>query len=282
MKVTLADPRGFCSGVNRALNILTTTVKNENEPIYAYHEIVHNMWVARDFQRRGVVFIDSLDAAPDGAILLFSAHGVSPQIRAEAAARKMKTIDATCPLVHRVHDLVRQYAADGYKIVLIGKKGHDEVVGTLGEAPEASALVSTVEDVAKLDFAPDAKLAFMTQTTLSVDEVARIVEVLRERDPQIEAPPHNGICDATQRRQEVVRRLAPEHDVVIVIGSPNSSNSQRLVEVAESVGTPAFLVDRVEDLPWSALTPESSVLLTAGASAPEKVVQTCAQFLRDI
>ncbi len=284
MKVTLAEPRGFCSGVNRAINILATTVKEKDEPIYAYHEIVHNAWVARDFQRRGVAFVESLDVVPEGAILLFSAHGVSPAIRAQAAARRLRTIDATCPLVHRIHMQIRSFADRGYTIVFIGKRGHDEVVGSLGEAPNATILVSTREEAQALEIEPKRaeKITYMMQTTLSVSEAAAIVEVLRQKFPNIQTPPHDGVCDATQRRQEVVRRLAPEHDLVIVVGSPNSSNSKRLAEVAREVGKPAFLVDRVEDIPWRELTPESKVLLTAGASAPEKVVQTVAQFLRDV
>lgn len=284
MKVTLADPRGFCAGVNRAINILASTVKMEDEPIYAYHEIVHNAWVARDFQRRGVVFVEALDVVPEGAILLFSAHGVSPEIRAQASARKLRTIDATCPLVHRIHMQIRSFAARGYTIIFIGKRGHDEVVGSLGEAPDATILVSTLEEAQALQLEPQRaqKITYMMQTTLSVTEANEIVEVLRAKFPKIQAPTHDGVCDATQRRQEVVRRLAPEHDVVIVVGSSNSSNSKRLAEVAREVGTPAFLVDRIEDIPWRELTPESNVLLTAGASAPEKVVQTVAQFLRDV
>ena len=284
MKVTLAEPRGFCSGVNRAINILATTVKEKDEPIYAYHEIVHNAWVARDFQRRGVAFVESLDVVPEGAILLFSAHGVSPAIRAQAAARRLRTIDATCPLVHRIHMQIRSFADRGYTIVFIGKRGHDEVVGSLGEAPDATILVSTREEAQALEIEPKRaeKITYMMQTTLSVSEAAAIVEVLRQKFPNIQTPPHDGVCDATQRRQEVVRRLAPEHDLVIVVGSPNSSNSKRLAEVAREVGKSAFLVDRVEDIPWRELTPESKVLLTAGASAPEKVVQTVAQFLRDV
>ena len=183
MKVTLAEPRGFCSGVNRAINILATTVKEKDEPIYAYHEIVHNAWVARDFQRRGVAFVESLDVVPEGAILLFSAHGVSPAIRAQAAARRLRTIDATCPLVHRIHMQIRSFADRGYTIVFIGKRGHDEVVGSLGEAPDATILVSTREEAQALEIEPKRaeKITYMMQTTLSVSEAAAIVEVLRQK-----------------------------------------------------------------------------------------------------
>ncbi|MBR4751475.1 MAG: 4-hydroxy-3-methylbut-2-enyl diphosphate reductase [Thermoguttaceae bacterium] len=282
MKVILAEPRGFCSGVNRAINILENVVKNAEEPVYVYHEIVHNAWVVGKFRRQGVVFVDSLDAVPNGAILLFSAHGISPELRKQASERKIKTIDATCPLVHNIHSQARNYAEEGYKIVFIGKRGHDEVVGTLGEAPDAIVLISSVEDVESLDFPIDQKLTYLMQTTLSVIEAAEIVDALRLKFPQLRDPKHEGLCDATHKRQEAVRKLAPEADVVLVVGSANSSNSKRLAEVARAANVPAYLINGVEDIPWSKLTPDSTVLLTAGASAPESVVQACAQFLRDV
>ena len=282
MKVILAEPRGCCSGVNRAINILENVVKNAEEPVYVYHEIVHNAWVVGKFRRQGVVFVDSLDAVPDGAILLFSAHGISPELRKQASERKIKTIDATCPLVHNIHSQARNYAEEGYKIVFIGKRGHDEVVGTLGEAPDAIVLISSVEDVESLDFPIDQKLTYLMQTTLSVIEAAEIVDALRLKFPQLRDPKHEGLCDATHKRQEAVRKLAPEADVVLVVGSANSSNSKRLAEVARAANVPAYLINGVEDIPWSKLTPDSTVLLTAGASAPESVVQACAQFLRDV
>ncbi len=282
MKVILAEPRGFCSGVNRAINILENVVKNAEESVYVYHEIVHNAWVVGKFRRQGVVFVDSLDAVPDGAILLFSAHGISPELRKQASERKIKTIDATCPLVHNIHSQARNYAEEGYKIVFIGKRGHDEVVGTLGEAPDAIVLISSVEDVESLDFPIDQKLTYLMQTTLSVIEAAEIVDALRLKFPQLRDPKHEGLCDATHKRQEAVRKLAPEADVVLVVGSANSSNSKRLAEVARAANVPAYLINGVEDIPWSKLTPDSTVLLTAGASAPESVVQACAQFLRDV
>ena len=282
MKVTLAEPRGFCAGVNRAINILDNLVRDSREPIYTYHEIVHNKWVARSFERRGVIFVDSIELVPDGATLLFSAHGVAPQVRADAAKRGIRTIDATCPLVHRIHLQVHNYANAGFHIVFIGKRGHDEVVGALGEAPEATTLVTSLEDVETLEFKPDQKLTYLMQTTLSAAEVATIVDELRRRFPQIQDPMFEGICDATQSRQDAVRRLAPGHDIALIVGSSNSSNSRRLAEVAESVGVPAYLIDGINDIPWGKLTPESSVFVTAGASAPESVVQSCVQFLREI
>lgn len=285
MKLTLAEPRGFCSGVNRAINILEDVVRKSRKSVYVYHEIVHNGWVVRDFLRRGVVFVQTLDEVPDGAILLFSAHGVSPEVREEAARRRIETIDATCPLVHRIHRQVREYAETGYRVIFIGKRGHDEVVGILGEAPEATTLVSSVEDVAALSddaFSPTERLTYLMQTTLSVSEAVKIVDALRERFPRLEDPVSEGICYATQQRQDAVRKLAPGHDLALVVGSVNSSNSKRLAEVAREAGIPAFLIDGVEDVPWSELRPDSRVLITAGASAPESVFQTCVQFLRDI
>lgn len=282
MKVTLAEPRGFCSGVNRAINILENVVKTTESPVYVYHEIVHNAWVVGHFRRKGVIFVDSLDEVPNGATLLFSAHGVSPMIRKLASDRKIKTIDATCPLVHRIHAQIRTDAEEGRTIVFIGKKGHDEVIGALGEAPDSIVLISSLDDVKKLDFSPTQKLAYIMQTTLSVTEAAEIVNALKARFPQLRSSKHEGPCQATQKRQDVVRKLAPEHDVVLVVGSENSSNSKRLAEAAREQGIPAYLIDGVQDIPWSKLTPESKVLLTAGASAPESVVQACAQFLRDV
>ena len=282
MKLTLAEPRGFCAGVNRAINVLNEVVKETDGPVFVYHEIVHNSWVVRDFVRRGVVFVDSLDVVPDDATLLFSAHGVAPEIREEAARRKLKTVDATCPRVHYLHRQMRNLADAGYRVVFIGKVGHDEVVGALGEAPDVATLVSSVEDVEKLEFPPRQKLAYLMQTTLSVMEADRIVAALRLKFPEIKEPERQGVCDETRMRQDAVRRLAPGHDVVLVVGSPNSSNSRELAEVAKSVGVPAVLIDGIEDIPWGELTPESSVLLTSGASAPDFVVQTCAQFLKDV
>ena len=282
MKLTLAEPRGFCAGVNRAINVLNEVVKETDGPVFVYHEIVHNSWVVRDFVRRGVVFVDSLDVVPDDATLLFSAHGVAPEIREEAARRKLKTVDATCPRVHYLHRQMRNLADAGYRVVFIGKVGHDEVVGALGEAPDVATLVSSVEDVEKLEFPPRQKLAYLMQTTLSVMEADRIVAALRLKFPGIKEPERQGVCDETRMRQDAVRRLAPGHDVVLVVGSPNSSNSRELAEVAKSVGVPAVLIDGIEDIPWGELTPESSVLLTSGASAPDFVVQTCAQFLKDV
>ena len=282
MKLTLAEPRGFCAGVNRAINILNEVVQSARGPVYVYHEIVHNSWVVRDFNRRGVIFVDSLDDVPDNAVLLFSAHGVSPEIRELAAQRRIRTIDATCPRVHYVHKQMRNLADDGYHVVFIGKPGHDEVVGVLGEAPGSTTLISKLEEVEALDVSAYPKVAYLMQTTLSATEATQIVDALRKKIPNLLNPSREGICDATQLRQDSVRRLAPGHDLVLVVGSPNSSNSQNLAKVARSVGVPAVLIDGVEDIPWNMLTPESSVLITSGASAPDIIVKTCVQFLNDI
>ncbi len=248
MKVLLANPRGFCAGVNMAIESLELALKSLDPPIYVYHEIVHNQYVVNHFRGRGVQFVDKLDEVPHGATLLFSAHGVSPEIRRVARERKLRAIDATCPLVTKVHLEAIKYAKAGYTILLIGHEGHDEVIGTIGEAPEAILLVETPQDVARLEVADEAKVAYLTQTTLSVDDANRIIMRLRERFPQIAAPPKDDICYATQNRQEAVSLLAEEADMALVLGSQNSSNSQRLAELARERGIRAHLVDGPGDL----------------------------------
>jgi 4-hydroxy-3-methylbut-2-enyl diphosphate reductase len=228
MKIILAGPRGFCAGVNMAIESLDLAIQLYGTPIYVYHEIVHNRYVVETFRAKGVVFVDELSEVPEGAVLLYSAHGVSPEIRRLADERRLQTIDATCPLVTKVHLEAIRYAKEGYTIVLIGHEGHDEVIGTMGEAPQAMVLVETPEDVDRLEVAPDTKLAYLTQTTLSVDDANRIIDRLRQRFPQIANPPKEDICYATQNRQEAVRLLSREADLVLVLGSRNSSNSQRL------------------------------------------------------
>lgn len=279
MRVILASPRGFCAGVNMAIESLELAIEEFGTPVYVYHEIVHNKYVVESFRSRGVVFVDDLAEVPPGSILLFSAHGVSPEIRRMARDRQLTAIDATCPLVTKVHVEAVRYAREGYHIVLIGHEGHDEVVGTMGEAPEAIILVESPDDVDRLDFPQNAKLAYLTQTTLSVDDAARIIQRLEERYPDIEHPSKEDICYATQNRQEAVRRLCEEADIVLVLGSQNSSNSQRLREIASERGIQAHLIDSVADIDASWFRPESVVFVTAGASAPESVVQECVEFL---
>jgi 4-hydroxy-3-methylbut-2-enyl diphosphate reductase len=280
MKIILAAPRGFCAGVNMAIECLELALRAFGRPVYVYHEIVHNKHVVDTFRERGAVFVDDLADVPEGANLLFSAHGVSPEIRRVARQRRLHAIDATCPLVTKVHLEALRFARAGYTIVLIGHEGHDEVIGTMGEAPEAILLVETAEDVDRLQLPPGTRLAYLTQTTLSVDDANRIIDRLRDRFPQIEGPPKEDICYATQNRQEAVRLLAADADVVLVLGSQNSSNSQRLRELAIDSGVPAHLIDGAHDIDEAWFQGQETVLVTAGASAPESVVQQCVDFLR--
>jgi 4-hydroxy-3-methylbut-2-enyl diphosphate reductase len=281
MKILLASPRGFCAGVNMAIDSLELVLSACPPPVYVYHEIVHNQYVVRRFRDRGVKFVDDLEDVPHGATLLFSAHGVAPQIRRLAKERNLRTIDATCPLVTKVHLEAIKYARAGYTIVLIGHDGHDEVIGTMGEAPEAIVLVESPEDVDALRVADETKLAYLTQTTLSVDDANRIIARLRERFPSIEGPPKEDICYATQNRQEAVSLLAREADVVLVVGSQNSSNSQRLAELARERGVTAHLIDGPHEIDERWLEGADTVLVTAGASAPEIVVEQILEFLHD-
>jgi 4-hydroxy-3-methylbut-2-enyl diphosphate reductase len=281
MRIILASPRGFCAGVNMAIESLELVLERFGAPVYVYHEIVHNKFVVESFREKGVVFVDDLADVPIGAVLLFSAHGVSPEIRRIARERKLSAIDATCPLVTKVHVEAVRFAQSGYQLILIGHDGHDEVVGTMGEAPDAITLVETPEDVDRLEFPPNTKLAYLTQTTLSVDDAARITRRLEERFPEIEHPRKEDICYATQNRQEAVRTLCPDADMVLVLGSQNSSNSQRLREIAAERGVDAYLVDSAGEIDPAWFRPDSTVLITAGASAPDYVVQQCVEFLVD-
>jgi 4-hydroxy-3-methylbut-2-en-1-yl diphosphate reductase len=281
MKVLLASPRGFCAGVNMAIESLDLALAALSPPIYVYHEIVHNKYVVEQFRGRGVKFVDDLAEVPRGATLLFSAHGVSPEVRRAARERKLRAIDATCPLVTKVHLEAIKYAQAGYTILLIGHEGHDEVIGTMGEAPEAIILVESPEQVATLQVADEGKVAYLTQTTLSVDDANRIIARLKGRFPRIAAPPKDDICYATQNRQEAVSLLAGNADVAVVLGSQNSSNSQRLAELARERGIRAYLVDGPGDLDPAWFAGVERVLVTAGASAPEQVVEQCLDWLRE-
>lgn len=279
MKILLANPRGFCAGVNMAIECLDEAIRRFGPNIYVYHEIVHNRYVVSRFERQGVTFVDSISEVPDGSILLYSAHGVSPEIRRQSKERHLHTIDATCPLVTKVHLEAIRFARDGYHIVLIGHEGHDEVIGTMGEAPESITLVESPADVDALPFGPDDRLAYLTQTTLSVSEAEAVISRLRERYPRIQSPKKEDICYATTNRQEAVSTLAPQADVVIVLGSQNSSNSRRLMELGTACNARSFLIDTITELPEDALSREDTVLITAGASAPEVVVQECVDSL---
>ena len=280
MKVILASPRGFCAGVNMAIESLELAIKAFGTPVYVYHEIVHNKYVVESFKKKGAIFVDELSEVPVGSYLLFSAHGVSPEVRNAAKERSLFAIDATCPLVTKVHLEAIRFAEAGNTIVLIGHEGHDEVVGTMGEAPEAIVLVETEEDVDQLQVADEERIAYLTQTTLSVDDADRIIERLKGRFPAIQGPPKADICYATQNRQEAVRILGNEADVVLVLGSQNSSNSQRLREIADEDGIPGYLIDGAKDISDDWFSEAETVLVTAGASAPESVVEECLDYLR--
>lgn len=281
MKVILANPRGFCAGVNMAIDSLDLAIRAFGPPVYVYHEIVHNKYVVETFREKGAIFVEQLSEVPIGSNLLFSAHGVSPEVRQIAKVRNLRAIDATCPLVTKVHLEALKFARAGYTIVLIGHEGHDEVVGTMGEAPAAIVLVETEEDVARLVVADESKLAYLTQTTLSVDDANRIIECLTRRFPKIVGPAKEDICYATQNRQEAVRMIAAECNVALVVGSQNSSNSQRLRELAAEHNVAGYLIDGPEDIRPEWFSADDTVLVTAGASAPETLVQQCLDFLRE-
>jgi 4-hydroxy-3-methylbut-2-enyl diphosphate reductase len=280
MKILLASPRCFCAGVNMAIETLETAIRLHGTPIYVFHEIVHNKHVVDRFVREGAVFVDTVEEVPEGAVLLFSAHGVAPQVRKVAAERRLRAIDATCPLVTKVHLEAIKYAKQGYRIMLIGHEGHDEVIGTIGQAPDAFTLVESPDDVDTLPFGPHDKLAYLTQTTLSVDDASRIISRLKQRFPQIVGPPKDDICYATQNRQEAVRLLSESADTVIVLGSQNSSNSQRLAELARERGIRAHLIDGANEIDPAWFQGHETVVITAGASAPESVVQDCITWLK--
>jgi 4-hydroxy-3-methylbut-2-enyl diphosphate reductase len=270
--VLLAGPRSFCAGVERAIEIVERALELRGAPVYVRKQIVHNTRVVSDLEHRGAVFVDELDEVPDGATVVFSAHGVAPAVREQAADRGLSVIDATCPLVSKVHAEARRFAREGYTVALIGHAGHEEVEGTLGEAPDSTVLVQTAADVASLTPADPSKVAYLMQTTLAVDEAADVADALRERFPQMRAPGSDDICYATTNRQQAVRAVAAESDLVLVAGSANSSNSLRLVETAERAGVPAHLIDGPADIQLGWLAGVSTIGISAGASAPPAVV----------
>ena len=279
MKILVANPRGFCAGVNMAIECLDEAIRMFGSNIYVYHEIVHNKYVVERFTQQGVTFVNTIAEVPEHSILLYSAHGVSPEIRQQSRQRKLQTIDATCPLVTKVHLEAVKYARDGFHIILIGHEGHDEVIGTMGEAPASITLVEDPDDVSRLSFPLDSRIAYLTQTTLSVEEASRVIAVLKQRFPKIESPPKEDICYATTNRQDAVKQLAQQADVVIVLGSQNSSNSRRLQEIGASFEKPSHLIDGAEELQREWFADCKTVLITAGASAPEIVVQDCIEWL---
>ena len=273
LKILLANPRGFCAGVNMAIQCVEEAIKIVGTPLFVYHEIVHNRHVVERFVKEGVIFVDHIDEVPPNSTVIFSAHGVSPEVRSRAKARGCTMIDATCPLVTKVHMEAIRYAKQGCKILLIGHAGHDEVVGTVGEAPDAITIVESAEDVAKLPFTTEDNLVYLTQTTLSRDDANVIISAIMQRYPQIKSPPTEDICYATTNRQMAVSQLESQVDLVLVVGSRNSSNSVRLTEIALNRGTPGYLVDDVSEINHDWFNGASSVLITAGASAPEHLVQ---------
>jgi 4-hydroxy-3-methylbut-2-en-1-yl diphosphate reductase len=281
-KVLLASPRGYCAGVERAVETVERALELYGPPVYVRKQIVHNLHVVRDLEARGAIFVENEQEVPEGRTVVFSAHGVAPGVHANAASRRLRTLDATCPLVTKVHVQARRYAAAGYTIVLIGHAGHEEVVGTMGEAPEAIVLVESVEEVEALTFPAGTRLAYITQTTLSVDETSEIIATLRRRFPEIHAPQREDICYATSNRQWAVKELLPEVQLLLVIGSRNSSNSNRLVEVARAAGVKSYLVDDESEIALEWLDGVETVGITSGASAPERLVERVCDWFREL
>lgn len=282
MKIILTNPRGFCAGVDMAIDTVAEALKIVGAPLFVYHEIVHNRHVVERFVREGVIFVDHIDEVPAHSTIVFSAHGVSPEVRGRAKARGCTMIDATCPLVTKVHMEAIRYARQGYNILLVGHAGHDEVEGTIGEAPEAITIVESPQDVEALTFTDKDKIAYITQTTLSMDDANIIIAAIRKKFPHLKEPPSEDICYATTNRQHAVRALAGDADLVLVVGSKNSSNSVRLTEIAEAGGAKAYLLDDKSELDHRWFEGVQSVLLTAGASAPEHLVREIVEELLNV
>jgi 4-hydroxy-3-methylbut-2-enyl diphosphate reductase len=276
----LAKPRGFCAGVDRAIDVVNLALELYPGPVYVRREIVHNVHVVNELRRKGAVFVDELDEVPDNSTVIFSAHGVSPAVRAEALARGLKVIDATCPLVTKVHHEAVRFAQENRPIVLVGHQGHDEVIGTMGHAPEHIHLIGSIEEARRLDVPDPDRVSVITQTTLSLDDTAGIVGALRERFPNIQAPARDDICYATQNRQLAVKAMARQVPVILVIGSQNSSNSNRLAEVARDAGARAYLIDDISQIDPAWLEGEERLGITAGASAPEYLVEEVVEYFR--
>lgn len=278
----MAAPRGYCAGVDRAVQIVERALETCDGPVYVRKEIVHNRHVVEELEKRGAIFVDSEDQIPEGAVCIFSAHGVSPEVRRNAEARNLQVIDATCPLVTKVHLEAKRFARDDRKIVLVGHQGHEEIEGTAGEAPDRTHLVESAEQIDQLGFEPTDRVAYLTQTTLSVDDTLEVVEALRERFGDLAGPRNDDICYATQNRQVAVKSIAADADVVLIVGALNSSNSNRMVEVAKKAGTPAYLVPSVEDLSPEWLEGAETVGVSSGASAPEVLVNRLISRLAEL
>ena len=281
-RVLIAAPRSFCAGVVRAIDIVEKLLETHGPPVYVRHQIVHNVHVVRDLESRGAVFVESEQEVPEGALVVLSAHGVAPQVYRKCAERNLEVIDATCPLVSKVHAEARRYAARGLKIALVGHAGHEEVIGTMGEAPDSIVLVETLEDVERLEAEEGQQVAYLTQTTLSVDDTAEVVEGLRKRFPDLVGPPSADICYATQNRQDAVKKICEQATLVLVVGSKTSSNANRLVEVAKTAGADAYLIDDETDLDPAWLEGHETVGLTAGASSPDLLVNRVADRLSEL
>ncbi len=281
-KLVLASPRGYCAGVDRAVDTVERALEHFGAPVYVRTEIVHNRHVVQELADRGAVFVDSELDVPEGEVVVLSAHGVAPEVHRRSRERQLQVLDATCPLVTKVHAEDRRYAAQGYTVVLIGHEGHEEVVGTMGEAPEAIRLIGSVEEIDRLDVPDPSRVAFITQTTLSVDETLEIIDALRERFPAIAGPKRDDICYATQNRQNAVKELAREVDLVLVIGSRNSSNSNRLVDVTREMGVPAHLIDDEHGIDPAWLEGVQTVGITSGASAPESLVMRVVAYFKQL
>jgi 4-hydroxy-3-methylbut-2-enyl diphosphate reductase len=280
-RVLLAAPRGYCAGVDRAVDIVERALRLHGPPVYVRKQIVHNIHVVRDLERKGAVFVEEETEVPEGATVVLSAHGVAPEVYENSEKRRLRVIDATCPLVTKVHLEARRFASDGSTILLIGHQGHEEVIGTSGEAPDHIRLVGDVDEARTVEVSDPSRVSYLSQTTLSVDETNQIIDVLRERFPAIQGPPRDDICYATQNRQDAVKEVADRADVLLVIGSDNSSNSNRLVEVSRAIGTPAYLIDDETEIEEGWVDGARTVGVTSGASAPEWLVDRVLAWLRE-
>jgi 4-hydroxy-3-methylbut-2-enyl diphosphate reductase len=281
-RVLIAAPRSFCAGVVRAIDIVEKLLETHGPPVYVRHQIVHNVHVVRDLEARGAIFVETEQEVPEGALVVLSAHGVAPQVYRQCADRRLEVIDATCPLVSKVHAEARRYAGRGLKIALVGHAGHEEVIGTMGEAPDSIVLVETVEDARALEVEGDEQVAYLTQTTLSVDDTGDVVDALRDRFPDLVGPPSADICYATQNRQDAVKKICQDATLVLVVGSKTSSNANRLVEVARTCGADAYLVDDERDVDPAWLDGHETLGLTAGASSPDLLVNRVADRLAEL
>ena len=280
-KVILIEPRGFCAGVERAVDTVEQAIENFGAPIYVKHEIVHNKTVCDDLRKKGAIFVEEISEIPEGSVCVFSAHGIAPKVREEARARKLSTIDATCPLVSKIHIEVARFAKEGLEILYIGHRNHPEAIGVMGIRPDITQIVETPEEVNDIKVKDPSKLAYLTQTTLSVDECMGVIDALKKRFPQLKAPPSSDICYATTNRQGAIKQAASRCDVVLVLGSKNSSNSNRLADTAKALGVDAYLIDSVSELKEEWVEGKKTVGISAGASAPEYLVQELAQYFKD-